>query len=289
MNFIKSINLVMLLFTIFGITEVFAQDNGSNNLDSIIKPVESDKTDSWPASVERYPFTSDSLDPNERYPFIKDPWPDYLILYLEKQFIETNWTVERTPLPVPEPQFTWSEAYAYQPRPKDSLITYQIPLNPEERGLKNYQKDSSDLLLNFQYNILEDVYVVVFGDFGGEEQFFDQYLYDRDFPEGIKYTALCSPEYLIDKLDLVASHIGSNFNTINCSDFDGLNVFFLFHPTSTNQHSEAFVIPFKDMRRSRARLLEATLEAQDSLNDATSNEYTTALQIRNLMESLLSN
>ena len=169
------------------------------------------------------------------------------------------------------------------------------------------QDDVKPLILegfskDLMYNIWKDAYVVVFRGFAEVEEkaFFDQYPYDVEFPKGIEYTPQC--DHLFSEAENLSSERGPfvlttyqagfflNINT-NCSDsINSLNIFPLFHPTSRDQDEvEAFVIPLKDVRRSRARLLEATSEVQNALDAADSNEYARAVQIRDLIESYLSN
>ena len=151
---------------------------------------------------------------------------------------------------------------------------------------------SKDLM----YNIWKDAYVVVFRGFAEVEEkaFFDQYPYDVEFPEGIEYTPQC--DHLFSEIVNLSSERGPfvlatyqagfllNINT-NCSDsINSPNIFPLIHPTLRNQDGlEAFVIHLKDIMRSQPSLLETISEAQNALNNASSDEYTTALQIRSLI------
>ena len=275
MKFVKSISLI-LLFAIFGINGVFAQ----NNKPSSNWPTLGDKDKLRIIIKEKPELQIPAMEP---IPQLLDPT---IAPFLKK---EDRFQPESTP-----------DIYA----PEDLFITYRAPMTSEEIGLKNYyqprpedysfityQKPLGDqyLLLN-----IEDAYLVVFGRFGGEGQFFDQYPYDTDFPEEIKYSPLCNYGLwdIIERsylLDLITGQADFN-KQMNCTEFNGLNAFFLFHPTSRDQDEvEAFVIPLKDVRRSRARLLEATSEVQNALDAADSNEYARAVQIRDLMESYLSN
>ena len=65
------------------------------------------------------------------------------------------------------------------------------------------------------------------------------------------------------------------------------NVFSLFHNSFLPLGLEAYIIHLKgmDARLSRADLVESVLAAQAVLDTADSNEYLTALQVRELIDS----
>ena len=224
MKFIKSISLAVL-FTIYGISGAFAQDD---NPDSLIEPKPVDLSE-----------LSRLLKPlgMEPYPFIKQP--DLRII----NSMEKNYTY-----PTLENDFKY--------------LTHEI---------------------------VGDAYVLVFGNFGGEEQFFDGYLHDRDFPEGVQYSMICDPLFWEgDKEDInYLSRSGFLDQEANCSEFDGRNVFPLIHTTSQDDRVEFFVIPLIEVRRSRSRVMGAVSEVQELLDAAESGEYMTAFRIRQLIDDQL--
>ena len=271
-RFIKSISLI-LLFAIFGINGVFAQDQDD------AKPLISDGVpkDFYNNLLER----QDNRMITIRFsPPIMEPMPSILD--------SLNGKYEEYQLPQQEGLFI---SFPEQ--------TFTISKDLEENLINNIR----DLDNNFTHNILKDAYVVVFGDFDGESQFFEQYPYDTDFPEWMEYSYTCSSSfwnnlerryYYNDQLNYFL--VNQQLANAPCSDNnheDDYYIFSLFHPTSRVQDQseiDTFIIPLKGVMRSRASLLEAISQAQNSLDDADSGEYMTVpLQIRDLIDSYLSN
>ena len=218
-RFIKSVSLV-LLFAIFGTSGAFAQDDGPiksletsdpsslikpidpSKLNDLLKPVDSSELDAFLEKYVRpyeneYPYTSSH---NREYPLIEDPWPDYINIPIEKGYIEATWEVERIPLPVSEPQFTWSNAH------------HQVSENIVDEVL-DLSNDT-------------DVYIVVFGNFGGASQIFEKYPYDTDFPEWVASAYICNSSFRETLSgnrrhgDQVATFLSQAYTT-NChSDFN---------------------------------------------------------------------
>ena len=247
-NFLKSITLVLLLVTL-GISGVFAQNDPDS--DFVMKPL-----------LEQGDFPYKPLEKE----YVYQPRP------------EDSFITYQMPM-TPEERGLKN---LYQPRPEDSFITYQVPLNPEEQGLFRLIND-----------IVEDAYITVTGDFGGEDQFFDGYPYDIDVLEDIQYSQMCDPNFLKKADESHFNDVTAFFQQIPVEDTicrldPDYNGFFLLHPTSRgNSASEVFVIPFRNIRRSQATLTRVILEAQDVLNSADSDSYTTAVEITGLINSLL--
>ena len=270
MKFVKSISLVML-FSILGISGAFAQNNeSSSDFERTWRLLNRINKDNWVIIEE----------PEELPPVpVMKPIP-LIIDHSDIAFVK--------------------ERYEHQPAPQDPFATYQKPFS--EHFIKSYQGEEDKGL--FTYNMLEDVYVVVFGDFGGEEQFFDQYqqyAYNRDVLGDVlawmKHTYTCNSSIWINLerrhgyLEfLINQHANTTCPNDTVEAHQNYQIFPLFHPTAQNQdETEVFIIPLRGIRHSQAILLEAISDAQSSLNNANNNEYTTALQIRNLIESFLTN
>ena len=263
MKFVKSISLV-LLFAIFGANEVFAQVNRPYDSDSIERyPFTNDSLDpsekypfidSWPDHIERYPFTNDSLDPSEKYPFT-DSWPDHIERYpftndsldpSEKYPFTDSWPDHIERYPFTNDSLDPSEKYPFTDSWPDHIERYPFVKNPWPRYI-NIPIENREIFLEVERTTEQPVpenqyawsntyqlsnplhiegiegddtniiYVVVVGNFGGEDQFFDQYPYETDFPEGIQYL-LCNHRF---------TFIDSHQANIACrSDYEDYENFF---------------------------------------------------------------
>ena len=247
MKFIKLISLVALL-VICGTSQLFAQVNKPYNPDALIKLVDPSELKDFMKLVD--PSQLDDL--MKAYPYV-DHGREYIYADPERYF---------------------------------------LTLTEEQPALKNLKEQLPLPLVNLYVDILDDVYITVFGVFSGEDKFFDQYPYDTDFPEGVQSGFVCNPSFWksLDSSNL--HHLSPIFtqfgdNNIICGP-DTRNSFALIHRTALRNQSEvdAFVIPLKGIRRSRSALRRAISKAQDSL-DTNGDEYTTALEIRSLIEEEL--
>lgn len=134
-------------------------------------------------------------------------------------------------------------------------------------------------------------YIVVFGNFGGESQFFNQYPYNRDFPEGIQNNIICSQSFWTNPMiDDFWSFIRSTIIIPNVScgdDIDYNSVYVLFHPTLRNGNGvEVFVIPITysdDRNIPQWSMTNVVLMVQILLLDTDG----TALEIRRLIDETI--
>lgn len=136
-------------------------------------------------------------------------------------------------------------------------------------------------------------YVVVFGNFGGESQFFNQYPYETNFPEEIQHSFFCSQSLWNSLLPLNFNTFIDfiDINTICSSNINDYDIYALFHPTSISEDEvEVFVIPVtyyyaEGTNRSlmQMSMQNRILRVQEHLNMTGSDAYTTALEIRLLI------
>ncbi len=146
-----------------------------------------------------------------------------------------------------------------------------------EEAREAYEESRSNVLDNT--HTVEDAYLLVFGNFGGEEPFFDQYFdrYPHDtnilVPEGIQTDFVCY-ETFWSTLNVTYFPRRTDYDS-TCNPNENHNLLSLFH--SVLRDTEVFVIPFRgrfslDILRLAVSMVQADMRHSD--------EYQTALQIK---------
>ena len=146
-----------------------------------------------------------------------------------------------------------------------------------EEAREAYEESRSNFLDTT--HIVEDAYLLVFGNFGGEELFFDQYFdrypYDTNtlVPEGIQTDFVCYDTFW-STLNVTYSPRRTAYDS-TCNPNENHNLLSLFHLVLRD--TEVFVIPFRgrfslDILRLAVSMVQADMRHSD--------EYQTALQIK---------